>query len=325
MKPSFLKCNHWLKYNLLFFTEHFLGADFFNKPNSAKKKLMDEIYNDLIEKKIDTNLQTNEIVGTEVIKNPNQHLLYKGLAKDWPAYKKWNLNYFKETYGDRAVEINTTKGIVDPNAPQQAETILLKEYLEELEKGSRKYLKLSGLAQKEKSIQEDLDLNWLRSFKKKFSFGETFFMFIGGKETITPMHNEFPTTIYIQIHGIKKWIIYSPEDRIFLDAITERRPYFFSTYIPNAENKEHKIGDFARKYEVLMEPGDELIVPPFYWHYVENKSDSIGIAYKFANLSSAFKSTKMLTFLLFLSTRPFLFYSFFAKRIKKEDSILSNK
>lgn len=325
MKPPVLKYRHWLKYNFLFFVEHIFGADFFNKPGNNKELLTQDIYNYLIDKQIDSENTTKTIIDRTIIHTPDSHLLYKGLAKSWPAYKKWTLNYFRELYGNREVLIYNTKGIVDPKAPQEAETILLKDYIDELEKGSLKYLKLSGLAQKEKSIQEDLDLNWLRSLKKKFSFGETFFMFIGGKETITPMHNEFPTTVYIQIHGSKKWIIYPPEDRIFLNAITERRPYFFSKYIPNAENKEHKIGQFARKHEILMEPGDVLIVPPFYWHYVENKSDSIGVAYKYANISSAFKSSKMLTILLFLSTRPFLFYSFFANRIKKEDPILSNK
>ncbi len=150
-------------------------------------------------------------------------------------------------------------------------------------------------------------------------------MFIGGKETITPMHNEFPTTIYIQLHGIKKWVIYRPEDRIYLNAITERRPYFFSKHIPDIENSENKIARFATKYEVILEPGDVLVVPPFYWHYIENKTDSIGVAYKFADIFIAFKSSGFLTFLFFLSTRPSIFYSFFANRIKKEDVILNKK
>lgn len=325
MKPPFLKNLHWLKYNILFLAEHIMGPDYFNNPSSLKKRLSEDIFQDLKNKLPKNEVSTIPITDNKIIHHPSTHLFYKGLAKSWPAYKKWNLQYFKETYGDKEVMINTTKGIVDPNAPQEAESILLKDYINELEQGSRKYLKLSGLAQNEKSIQEDLDLNWLKRLKSKFSFGETFFMFIGGKETVTPMHNEFPTTVYIQIHGVKRWIIYPPEDRIYLDAITERRPYFFSKFIPDAENKQHQLGLFARKYEILMEPGDVLIVPPFYWHYVENKTDSIGVAYKFANIKTAFKSSKMLTVLLFLSTRPFLFYSFLANRIKKEDPILSNK
>lgn len=324
MKPPILKYRHWIIYNILFIVEHFLGPNYFKNADSIKNKLTNKIYSDLIRNKTEENYKTKEILNTKISETTDQHVLYKGLAKNWPAYKKWNFDYFKKNYGDRDVTIYNSKGIVDTKAPQNLETIKLKAYIEELENGSLKYLKLSDLAQKEKSIQEDLDLTWLRKFKKLFSFGENFFMFIGGKDTVTPMHNEFPTTIYIQIHGIKKWTIYPPEDRIYLNAITERRPYFFSKYIPNTINEEHKLALFAKKHEIIMEPGDVLIVPPFYWHYVENHTDSIGIAYKYANLALPFRSSKLLTILIFLSTKPSLLYSFFANRIKKGDKVLNN-
>lgn len=323
MKPPNIKYSQWIKYNIIFLIEHFTNADFFKNPNSKKNKLTTEIYNDFINLNLKFSAETNEIFNEVVIQNLNEHKLYKGLAKSWPAYKKWSFDYFKEKYGTKDVIINNNKGIVDPKAPQKSETIELKKYIEELENGTLKYLKLSSLAQKEKSLQLDLDLTWLKKFKKIFSFGETFYMFIGGKNTKTPMHNEFPTTIYIQIHGIKKWVIYRPEDRIFLDAITERRPYFFSKHIPDTENSENKIARFATKYEIILEPGDVLVVPPFYWHYVENITDSIGVAYKFADIITSYKSSKLLTFLFFLSTKPSIFYSFFASRFKKEDQILN--
>jgi oxalate decarboxylase/phosphoglucose isomerase-like protein (cupin superfamily) len=323
MRLPFLKYRHWLEYNLIFLTEHFLGSDFFNPPGSIKQKLTDAIYNALNGRELPPPSQIHDMTDPRVVKTSKHYVLYKGIAKKWPAYQKWNLSYFKEVYGDRNVQIDASKGIVDPTAPQVMETIKLKDYIEEMEQGSRKYLKLSYLAQTEKSLQQDLDLNWLKNFRTKFSVGETFYMFIGGKSTITPMHNEFSTTIYIQLYGRKKWIIYPPEERIFLNAISERRPYFFSHFIPGAVNKEYKLGKFARSYEVNMEPGDVLVVPPFFWHYVENQTDSIGVAYKFADVSAAWKSSKLFTLLIFLSTRPSIFYSFFVGRILKKDVILS--
>ncbi len=74
--------------------------------------------------------------------------------------------------------------------------------------------------------------------------------------------------------------------------------------------------------EVTLGPGDVLYVPPFWWHYIRNESDSIGVAYKFVNPLSAFKASFVLSSLLLLSTRPSLFYTFIANRLTKEDMIV---
>jgi hypothetical protein len=41
------------------------------------------------------------------------------------------------------------------------------------------------------------------------------------------------------------------------------------------------------------------------WHQVENVNDSIGVAYKFADVFAGFKSSKMLATCFFLSTKPY--------------------
>jgi hypothetical protein len=42
--------------------------------------------------------------------NPQKPVVIKSLAKQWPAYTKWNWNYFKQLVGDKRVAIyNNTK------------------------------------------------------------------------------------------------------------------------------------------------------------------------------------------------------------------------
>ncbi len=149
---------------------------------------------------------------------------------------------------------------------------------------------------------------------------------MGAKNTKTPLHNEFPTTIYIQVTGKKKWILYNVANRIFLDARTERRPYFFSHYDPmKPDFDSFPLAQYANKIEIDLEPGDILVVPPFMWHYISNTSDSIGVAYKFSNLYKGFQQSKLLSTLFLLSTKPSIIFSFFATRAKKDDYILSKK
>lgn len=304
-----IKKNYWLYYNLLLFIQHFTGYTFYMKKLS-------KLHNKIIEKGI-----KNKILINKEKKDTNLTLL-KNKANDWPAVKKWDFDFFDRNYGDENISMNFMRGITDKNASTQRNDISLRKYIEELKQGSFNYLKLNDLVNKRKELQADLDLSWLTSLKETGSFGETFFYFMGGKGTKTPLHCEFPTTVYIQIEGVKKWTIYPPKDRIFIDAKMDRRTYFFSDFDPkNPNERNFKYFKYASKNEFILNPGDILIVPPFYWHYVENLTDSIGVAYKFSNVKSSFKSSKLLTLLIFLSTKPFLLYSFIANRLLKKDIV----
>lgn len=314
MSRSLIQLRYRIWYNFLFFLLHFFGDRVKLPLSNHRKRILQHLKSLQFQYK-----NTEPAIFTE------KSGLRKGMVKNWTATKTWSFDYFKKNYGDKDILIIDNKGVVDPNAPQEAQSMKLSQYLDELQEGSLKYLKLSNLAQKELSLQEDLDIAQLRSLKEPFSFGETFYSFIGGENTITPLHNEFPTTVYMQIVGKKKWTIFPPKDDIFLDVTTERRTYFFSSFAPGKNDKKHPLSKYAQKYEVILEPGDVLIIPPFYWHYVENITKSIGVAYKYANLFNGFKSSKLLTILFLLSTKPSIFYSFFASRILKDDYVLSKK
>lgn len=299
---------NWFYYNLLLFIQHIVGYDFY-------KKKFTSIHNNVIDKGIKKRLAVNQSKAMGIT-------LLKQKAANWPAVKKWGFDFFIENYGEENVAINFIPGITDKDAPSSTKKTTLEKYINDLKLGSLNYLKLNDLVNKKKELQKDLDLNWLTSLKKEGSFGETFFYFMGGKNTKTPLHCEFPTTVYIQVEGIKKWTIYRPKERVFLNAKMDRRTYFFSDFNPTDPNeKEFKYQHNAIKTEYILHPGDVLIVPPFYWHFVENLTDSIGVAYKYSNIKSALKSSKLLTLLVFLSTKPFLFYSFFANRILKKDIV----
>jgi hypothetical protein len=318
MKPNNISYSNWIYYNLAFVLQHVLGYKLYRK--FLKLKALRT--NNLPAKPFKLTI----VDKNESLTSTGAPVLFKKGAESWLATKKWSFDFFQENYGEETVLINNTKGVVDAKAPQEQEEIKLRDYIKELKKGSLKYLKLSSLVQKNPSLQKDIDLDWCKKFKSFGSFGETFYMFMGGTNTITPLHNEFPTTLYIQIKGRKKWILYDVSSRIFLDVVTERMPYFYSNFDPlNPNFKSFPFAKHAKKIEVTLEPGDILLVPPFVWHYVQNPTDSIGLAYKFSNLKKGVESSWMLTILFLLSTNPSIIYSFFATRFKKEDYILSKK
>ena len=331
MKPTELKRLDWIKYNTYFVFEHFLGYKTFQKFfGKASKELYFKIEQS-ISRTEPKAMEPPSVTGEEIYKNIKNYkkllkgpVLFKGAAKNWESCKNWDLEYFEKNYGEKEIILNDLIGTVDPNNPQTFQKVSLKEYIGLLKDGSLKYLKFSSLVQDEEVLQKQLDQEWLHNFDKPGSFGKVYYMFIGGNGTITPMHNEFPSVVYAQISGRKKWIIYMPEDRVFLDPRTERRTYFYTNADPKkVADENYPLFKYAKRYEFILEPGDVLWFPPFAWHYVENLSESIGVAYKFANIGLSLKSSKVLTTLFFMATKPNLFVKFFASRLFKKDYVVS--
>jgi lysine-specific demethylase 8 len=327
MKPEGLKRSHWLKYNSYFALEHLLGYKSFKKHFGEKaKQLFMAIDRDFAGKKIENKVEIPALDASIVENNElnnyrkllQKPVVFRGAAKDWDCTKKWTLEFFEEEFGDIEVFILDTIGAIDPDNPQKYEIISLRDYIGQLRNGSLKYLKFSSLVQDKMKLQEDLRLDWLKKFQTKGSFGARFYMFIGGKGTITPLHNEFSAVVYVQVHGRKKWILYAPDDRIFLDARTERKFYFYTKADPKKLNDDaHPLMKYGKQYEIILDPGDVLWFPVFAWHYVENLDDSIGVAYKFTNVADSFRASKMLTSLYFLSTNPNIFVNALAMRFTK--------
>ena len=320
MKPSGIKRSHWLRYNLYFALEHFFGyANFTRFFGKKSARLTQKIKTECQKTQKETTLKLQELDPAfiengqikKIAKQLKEPVLLKGAAKDWGCTKKWNLDFFQEHFGDLEVHLVDTVGAVDPKNAQEFETLSLREYIDQLKKGSFKYLKFSNLMHDKMELQKDLNLDWLKKFELPGSIGRRFFSFIGGAGTITPLHNEFPPVVYVQVYGRKRWILYPSKERIFLDPRTERRHYFYTNANPEQlEEPEFPLIKYGQRYEVILEPGDVLWFPPFAWHYVENLTDSIGVAYKYNHIPAAFSSSKVLTSLYFMATKPNVFINY---------------
>jgi hypothetical protein len=176
------------------------------------------------------------------------------------------------------------------------------------------------------TLKNDFDLNWLRKFHLSTSFGEQFLMFMGGKNTITPIHCGFSHTLFVQITGKKKWILWAPNERIFFDPRAERRSYFHTNADPyKLDDPNFPLLKYINRYEVILEAGDVLWFPSLLWHQVENQTDSISVAYKFADIPTALHSSRLLAPLYFTATKPNLFLTVLVNRFKKRDYIFTKR
>jgi len=330
-RPKQISTFQWILFNLFFIIEHFIGIKNFDHILGNRRKVL---YNQIgarleragrggvVEVPVESNYDITLSEFKKKYINKFEPVVFKGVAKKWACESKWTLDYFYENYFDREVAISDNEGTIDPKNPQQFETMKLGNYIEELRNGSTKYLKFSRLMDDDPKLKNDLDVNWLRKFHPFGSFAENFLMFIGNSEALTPIHCGFGHSLFVQISGKKKWILWKPNERIFFDPRAKRRQYNFTEADPYAlEDPNFPLMKYAERYEVVLEPGDVLWFPSHLWHYVESKEGGISVVHKFVYLPDCFRSSKVLSTLFFLSTRPNIFVDFIYLKLTKRDYI----
>jgi hypothetical protein len=315
-----------LEYDGLFVLEHFLGYPRFERLfGKRRRRLYERIDRSLTGLGRGQTLPVPELAAdapaAELRRERGRAIVpkvFRGAAADWNCTTTWNLDFLADEHGHHEVILNDNVGLVDRGASQEFETLTLRDYIRAVRSGSRKYLKFSRFVDEERSLREDLRLAWLRRLRMPDSFREETYTFIGGAGTVTPVHCGFSCNVFVQVHGRKKWIIYAPAERAFLDLRTTRTFYFHSDCDPyDLDDPKFPLLKYARKYEIILEPGDVLWVPPFAWHQVENQTESIGIAYRYNSILAALRSSVMLTALFFMATRPNVFLHFLVTMWKR--------
>lgn len=328
MRPKNIIRKEWLKYNLLFVAEHFLGYPRFKAMlGKRQKRLFYKIENRLGPsshigfnpvQEVDPNMSREEFL--ETCYRPILPRLFKGAAKDWDAIKHWNLDFFEKHYGEVQITINDNEGLSD----EEFEQILFKTYIRQLRSGSRKYLRFSDVVNHNEELKEHIDRKWLDRFQLPFSWGEDMKMFMGAAGTKTNLHVGFSDFLFVQVSGVKKWTLYPPNNRIFLDPRTERTFHYYSRADPKeTDNPDFPLLKYAEKFEVTLQPGDVLWVPSFTWHYVENDTETIGVRCGRSSLVSAFRSSNILASLIFLATRPNIFSYALTTRTEKKSLVFA--
>jgi len=325
MKPQNVTAKDWFEYNTLFFLEHFLGHRYFQSLFGGREK---KLWASVDRHASNSPAEPFEIIehqgmSEEPLYHPFQPEVFRGAAKDWACTKKWTFEFFAEQFGDKEVVITNNVGLVG-NGQKTYEVIKLREYIAQLQAGSLKYLKFSQMIHESSVLQEDFNSEWLLKFHQSHEFKKLFFLFMGGKGTVTPIHTALPPTVFVQVSGTKKWSFFPANDRLFLGVRPDRRSYYYTHANPyDQADPNFPLLKHAKRRELILNAGDVVWFPALCWHQVENVTDSIGVAYKFFHIPSAMRASKMLSSLFFLATKPLLLQSAIMARITKKEYIFN--
>ncbi|MBC7696049.1 MAG: cupin-like domain-containing protein [Burkholderiales bacterium] len=192
--------------------------------------------------------------------------------------------------------------------------ITLADVISNIKEGGKKYYRFYPLLARRPEHIKDFDINWLKERAHKKSLLDSFQVFMGGKGTFSDLHNANPPNLFVQVCGEKQWILYShyyspiidppPIANIYRVAPPKKEDRPFNPFKPNFE-APYELFKYMDGYSVTLKPGDVLWNTLFYWHAVQNATDSIGVGFRWIVPWYSFKISPLFMFLdLFSTKRP---------------------
>lgn len=208
--------------------------------------------------------------------NPMKPVVITGLAKEWPAYNKWNWDYFKEVVGNTEVGVyNNIKSDAYTPVNKADDYMKFGEYLDMVKQGPVGLrIFLFNIFQHAPQLVNDF--TWpehlMKGFVKRFPM-----LFVGGAGSVTHMHFDIDLShiIHTQFAGRKRVLLFPYDQQYNL----YRKPWEVLSFVNfekyfDKENNKLQMENFpalkqAKGYEVILEHGDTLFMPAGYWHHME--------------------------------------------------------
>jgi len=222
---------------------------------------------------------TFDTIEPEVFKRefytPGIPVVIKKLSHDWPAYTKWNWDYFKQLVGDKKVPLynNVKSDAYTPiNTADDYKTF--GEYIDMIKSGPAAWrIFLFNIF--DHAPQLIKDFSWpehlMKGFVKKYPM-----LFTGGAGSITHMHYDIDLShiLHTQFAGRKRVLMFPHDEQYKL----YRKPFEvlsladFSNYYEQSGMPDYEkfpALKLAEGFDFILEPGDTLFMPAGYWHHME--------------------------------------------------------
>ncbi|HRH48593.1 MAG TPA: cupin-like domain-containing protein [Panacibacter sp.] len=223
---------------------------------------------------------------------PQVPLIIKDMAKQWPAYTKWNWQYFKEIVGDQKVGIyNNIKSDAYTPINKADEYTTFGEYIDMISKGPAAWrIFLFNIFNHAPELTKDFSWpdNLAKGFVKRVPM-----LFTGGQGSITHLHFDIDLShiFHTQFMGRKRVLLFPYKEQYKL----YRKPFEvlsvadFTNYYDSVKSKlnveQFPAVKFAQGYDVTLDHGDTLFMPGGYWHHMEYLDSGFAMSLRALNSS----------------------------------------
>lgn len=226
--------------------------------------------------------------------NARKPLVIKNMAKNWPAYEKWSMDYLKTVVGDKTVPLYDSSK-ADPSKPINASAAEMKfaDYID-LIRSTPTDLRIflfDPIKQAPKLLQDyvapkELMGGFLDSYPN---------MFFGGKGSVTFLHYDIDMAHIFHTHfnGRKHVILFENKWKERLYQIPYAT-YALEDYdVENPDFNKFPALKGVKGIEAYLEHGDTLFMPTGYWHWMKYLDGSFSISLRAWDKSWAVKAKSL--------------------------------
>jgi hypothetical protein len=219
----------------------------------------------------------------------NRPVVLRGLARDWVATQSWSPEYFARHYGVERVPVRL-RG--DQHSNTQIADCTIADLVRNLRGGGTRFgANLEDIFNRNPELREALDIAELTRFAcahARSKIGSTQ-LFMSGAGARSAFHCTGGINLFVQIYGRKEWTFVAPEYSLSMYPVTRRDMFYAASHLDwkktfDALDREgFPLYRYVPKLVTMLEPGDVLFSPQWWWHAVDTPEPAIGVATRAMN------------------------------------------
>jgi hypothetical protein len=227
----------------------------------------------------------------------NRPVIITGMMDDWPAMRKWNIDFFERTLGDRVIDVQAGRTAGDNyeiESQKFTRSMKFAEFLEMVRTAGVTndfYLTANNNSKNRESLAELWDdVVQMPEYLNGDDAMDGFF-WMGPAGTITPFHHDLTNNFMAQVIGRKR-VKLAPSWDI---PLMHNHYHVFSRVDGRvAPPSPHPQPGEPQVIECILNPGEILFLPIGWMHFVEGMDITVTVSFinfAFDNDFSSFYST----------------------------------
>lgn len=208
-------------------------------------------------------------------------VVIEGAMDDWDL-TRWTLENLKGRFGDRVVEVQANRSadaLYERNAAKHKTQMPFAQFVDIVQNAgeSNNYYMTGGNSGRNwealRELWQEVPLISEYLVRDPNNPG---FLWIGPAGTVTPLHHDLTNGLLAQVRGRKLFRMVSPLE---INSVYNDQHCFSQVDIEKPDFERFPLFKDATIHEVVLNPGELLLVPVGWWHYVRALDESIMITF----------------------------------------------
>lgn len=202
------------------------------------------------------------------------------VVNNWKIYSLWTTDFFNTLLGDREISVCASKSpivMVDPEKgfSNFAKPMKFRNFLELLNPDKNLtdknyYYTRAQVLKLFPELMQDIEIP---IYCKNQPFNQDYLinLWMGSSGTTTSLHYDLDDNLLTQIRGKKRVILLDPKQTKFIYPFPANSTTYHFSQVPNIDKpdlRQFPKCEQAKSYEIILEAGEMLFIPAFWWHQV---------------------------------------------------------